>query len=190
MVAVVEHAGLYEWALGPAKGPLGITLEAMRARLRNATCPDRGAVPLRRENVISEAALWATVEYATVEQGPITGRAQMRVERAGTGHGLALWFDAVLAEGQGFSTGPGHELCYGRLFLPWARPVPLNLGDRVSVDLWAQSSGEPWGWNSVVTAADGSREEFKQSSFLGGAGRLTPRGAGERGYALSQRAQS
>jgi protein arginine N-methyltransferase 1 len=166
MVAVLEQPELYEWALGPARGPLGVTLEAARARLRQAVCAEGGSKPLRPENVLSTAAVWATIDYATVEPAPITGRGELRVQRAGVGHGLLLWFDAILAGEHIFSTAPGRELCYGRYFFPWPRPVVLSEDDTVSVDLWAQPGGEPWGWNSVVMRTTGAREEFRQSSFL------------------------
>jgi len=70
---------------------------------------------------------------------------------------------------------PGKELCYGRLFLPWQRPVTLREGDVVTADLWAQPSGDPWGWNTSVRTDEETRETFKQSSFIGFAGRLEPR---------------
>jgi protein arginine N-methyltransferase 1 len=190
IAAVVEHADLYQWALGPACGPVGITLEAVRARLRHATSTDRGSTPLRAENVISSAMPWATLDYATIRSTPVAGRAELRITRAGIGHGLAIWFDAILAGEHGFTTAPGHELCYGRCFLPWLRPVELSEGDVVQVDLWAQPSGDPWGWNSVIAGAGGTREVFKQSSFLGFAGRLEPRASEGRDRPFSQAPQS
>ncbi|MGA7119584.1 MAG: 50S ribosomal protein L11 methyltransferase [Polyangiaceae bacterium] len=175
MVAVVESAELYESALGPAKGPLGVTLNAMRARLRNTTGTDRGSVPLRPENVLSAHGAWATLNYAMPQPASIAGSVDLSVQRHGTGHGLAVWFESILAEECGFTTAPGHELCYGRLFLPWSRPVALSAGDCVTIDLWAQPSGDPWGWNTVIEGVSGSREAFKQSSFLAFAGKLSAR---------------
>jgi protein arginine N-methyltransferase 1 len=190
MVAVVEKSDLYEWALGPSRGPLGVTLEAMCARLRNTACADRERSPVRREDIISTAVAWATLDYAIVQPAPISGRAELIVGRTGTGHGLVLWFEAILTERHGFSSAPGHELCYGLLFLPWPRPVALSDGDLVTVDLWAQPDGDPWGWNSSVPAGGGMRESFKQSSFVGFTGKVMPRPSAERRVALSQKTQS
>jgi protein arginine N-methyltransferase 1 len=190
VVAIVENADMYEWTVGPSEGPLGVTLEAMRARLGQSPQVDRGERPLRASDLISTAARWATLDYATLQPMPIGGRAELRVERAGTGHGFAIWFESVLIDGHGFSTAPGHDLCYGRLFLPWPRPVTLRPGDIVTADLWAQPSGDPWGWNTSVRRGEETRETFKQSSFLGFAGKLESRSpALERGTALSQPAQ-
>jgi protein arginine N-methyltransferase 1 len=188
MVAIVEAPDLYEWALGPACGPLGISLESMRNRLRHSPCSDRGGSPLRPDNVLTPAAAWAVLNYSTVQPAPVAGRASLRVERAGTGHGLALWFEAVLGGGQSFSSAPGHELCYGRSFLPWPRPVALSERDAVMVDVWAQPGGEPWGWNTSVRSGEGTRATFKQSSFLSFASKPVVRS--ERGLELSQGTKS
>ena len=166
MVGVVDKPFLYECALGPARGPLDITLEAMHRLLRHAVCTESVKDPVEEAQVLSTSAAWADLEYATLQPEPILGRARLRIKRGGTGHGLLLWFEATLSDGHGFSTAPGHEMCYGRLFLPWPHPVLLGEGDEVAVDIWAQPSGDPWGWNSSVTADAGLRESFKQSSFL------------------------
>lgn len=166
MVAIADQADLYEYAIGPSTGPLGITLGAMQARLQNAARPDSSVNPIRPADLLCAPATWAVLHYATVRAGPVAGRAELTVDRPGTGHGLALWFEAVLAEGRGFATAPGEDLCYRRLFLPWPRPVQLSLGDVVAVDLWGQAAGDPWGWTSSVPTGSGSRETFKQSSFL------------------------
>lgn len=166
MVAVAEQPELFEWAVGRARGPLGVTLESMRSRLQHAPCPDRESAPLRPEHLISTAATWAVLDYATVRAEPVAGRAELRVERSGKGHGLILWFESTLEGKNGFTTAPGHELCYGRYFLPWPVEVALSPGVMVTVDLWAQPGGSPWGWNSAITATGATRAAFKQSSFL------------------------
>jgi type I protein arginine methyltransferase len=185
MVAVAERVDLYEWALGPARGPLGVTFEAMRDRLRQTIALDGRNVRLHPRDLLTAGAVWATLDYATVQPGPVTGRTDLRVERDGTGHGVTVWFEALLSEGEVFSTAPGYELCYGRLFLPWPHPVALAEGDVVKVDLWAQSNGDPWGWNTSVPAGPGLRESFKQSTFIGAAGKLASRLLSRSGSAIS-----
>src|SRR4029077_5035471 len=64
-VAVVEQPDLYDWALGPERGPLDLTLRAIQDRLCNAPVSDRTNARLERTNVISTVATWATLEYAT-----------------------------------------------------------------------------------------------------------------------------
>jgi protein arginine N-methyltransferase 1 len=165
MVAVVEDEGLHTGALGPAEGPLGVTLWAMQARLKNATLYKYDRI-LEPSHVVSTPACWARLEYASVRPSPITGRAELSIIRPCTGHGLLVWFEATLHGEHGFSNAPGHVNSYTPLFLPWPRPVPLVPRDLVEVELWAQAGGPPWGWNSSVNAATGIGHSFKQSSFL------------------------
>jgi hypothetical protein len=166
MAAVVEEPNLYALAVCPGCGPLGVTLESVRARLLNTTyvIPASGVLP--PESMISDAVAWAVLEYATVSPVPVGGVAELHVNRPSTAHGLMVWFETVLAREHGFSTATGQLNCYGRLFLPWPRPVALAKGDVVTVELWAQPDGDPWGWNSSVRAGHGTQELFKQSSFL------------------------
>ena len=177
MVAVVEKSDLYDWALGPRCGPLGVTLQAMRVRLGNRAVSDCDAHHIEARDVVTDASPWATLDYATERPGPLTGASELRVLRAATGHGLAVWFETVLAGEHGFSSAPGvGAACYSRLFLPWPRPVALSAGDAISVQLLAQPDGEPWAWNSSVPTGNGGRESFKQSSFLSTTSKPSPRG--------------
>src|SRR5262249_39033489 len=95
------------------------------------------------------------------------------VKRAGTGHGLSVWFDAALVPGIGFSNAPGEpELIYGTAFFPWSTPVSLLPGDTVSVMLRADLIGQDylWTWETRVLAQGRSQHpkvHFKQSTFLG-----------------------
>jgi protein arginine N-methyltransferase 1 len=191
MVAVVEKAELYDWTLGPAVGPLGVTLEAVRARLRQGVVVDRRGAALLPQDLLTSPKAWATLDYASVRPGPISGHVDLRIERPGTAHGLAIWFETTLVEGSGaeyeYTMAPGHELCYGRFFLPWPAPVPVSAGDAVSLAIWAQTSGDPWGWNSSVRAANGTvRASFKQSNFIGFTGKPRPRSGDRPGRAISQ----
>ncbi|MGK7901699.1 MAG: 50S ribosomal protein L11 methyltransferase, partial [Hormoscilla sp.] len=116
---------------------------------------------------------WATLDYNTIENPDVKGEITWTVARSGTGHGLTVWFDATLAEGIGFSNGPGMpELVYSMAFFPWSKPVPLTAGDKVSVTLQANLVNEDyiWRWESRVFEQgdpDKVRYNFKQSTFFG-----------------------
>jgi protein arginine N-methyltransferase 1 len=166
LVAAAEAPELYERALGPLRAPLGVTLESMRVRLQNAPMSDRMVGLDNPISQVSTAAVWTTLEYATVLSTAVRGHVDLRAERAGTAHGLVVWFETMLAGEHGFSNAPGRDNSYRRLFLPWPHPVSLSRGDEVSADLWAQPDGELWGWNSSVSSGPNKHESFKQSSFL------------------------
>jgi protein arginine N-methyltransferase 1 len=173
IVAVVTDAALYERALGPASAPCGVTLGAMRTRLGNSIHKDRGR-SLRPENLVTGWATWATLDYKVARAEPLRGRVELTIARAVVAHGLTVWFDSVLHGQHGFTCTPGKSVVYPQLFFPWSEPTELTKGDKVAVELWAQPEGEPWGWNTEIKHARGSKTVYKQSSFLGSPARPAP----------------
>jgi protein arginine N-methyltransferase 1 len=120
--------------------------------------------------VISEPQCWIDLDYRTVEEFSFRGRLSSLVTRQGTAHGLAAWFDTVLAEGVSFSTAPGHESIYGQAFFPWIEPVEVAAGDVVDIELCADLVDDDyvWCWNTVIREQGSDiRASFRQSSFLG-----------------------
>jgi type I protein arginine methyltransferase len=101
----------------------------------------------RRSTLMSRPERWAALDYATIESPDVSASLEFSVERAGTGHGIGVWFDAELAEGIGFSNAPGEpELVYGRLVLPWLKPVALAAGDRVRLDIRGKFVNDDYVW--------------------------------------------
>jgi protein arginine N-methyltransferase 1 len=173
-VAVVGNAARYESALGP-RAAGDVTLEALRGRLANCVHKDRSR-NVRPSDLLTAGTTWATLDYATVDSGPIRGHVEWHSPADGVGHGLLLWFDTDLFDGRGFSTAPGVATNYPQTFLPWTAPVSLRRGDRIAIDLWCQPDGVSWGWNTDVLGVDGERRvRYRQSTFL--ADLLVPRGA-------------
>jgi len=124
------------------------------------------------EAVLSEPVCWAELDYTTREDPQVRGEVTLEVVRAGTAHGLLLWFDAMLAEGVGFSNAPtAPPAVYGQAFYPWPEPLVLEPGDRLRVDLRAdpQCSSYRWSWLTDYVPAPGSGRaprRFRQSEFL------------------------
>ena len=114
---------------------------------------------------------WGELEYATLESPHVRGEVSCTAQRAGTAHGLSIWFDSELAPGAAYSNAPGQsELVYGNAFFPLSEPVAVSKGDRVDVSLRADLVGEDynWCWSTKIRASDSSAEvraDFKQSSF-------------------------
>lgn len=115
---------------------------------------------------------WAILDYPTIENPDVRAELSWTVARSGTGYGVSIWFDAILAEGSGFSTAPGMpELVYGNGFLPWLKPVFLAVGDKISVNLQANLVGNDyiWQWNTcILHQGDLSqvKANFQQSTFF------------------------
>lgn len=107
----------------------------------------------RPSMLLSRPERWAELDYVTLDRPDVAAVVEFHVERPGTGHGVGLWFDADLGGGISFSNGPGEpELVYGRLVLPWLKPVRLRAGDAVRVDLRARfvNGDYVWTWNTEL----------------------------------------
>jgi len=98
------------------------------------------------------------------------GELAWQAARRGTGHGLAIWFDADLAPGVSFSVAPGSPInIFTQGFFPWSEPVDLVVGDRVTVYLAANLMGDDyiWRWDTRVQDPDGRlKANFRQSTFF------------------------
>ena len=132
-------------------------------------------VTVGADRLLTAARLWTTLDYNSVENPDVQGNLEWRVERAGTGHGLVVWFDADLVDGIGFSNAPSEserETVYGSLFLPWTQPVPLEPGQSLAVNLEAKLIEEDyvWRWTTRIEPQNGSGASpihFEQSQLAG-----------------------
>jgi len=120
--------------------------------------------------LVSEPGDVAVLEYRTITDPNLDSTVTLVATRDAVAHGLLIWFDAEIAEGLGYSNGPGHpELVYGQSFLPFPAPVALNAGDNVTARIRARLSGGAyiWSWNSTITDGQSgeARQSFSQSTF-------------------------
>jgi protein arginine N-methyltransferase 1 len=165
---VVEAPEIYARHVAPwGNNDFGFTL-GPASRLLSNTWRKVRVVP---EQLLTEPRQWAELDYTALESPNVHGSLTWAVGRAGTGHGVACWFDATLVPGVTFSNAPGEpELIYGHAFFPWPVPVTLSSGDTVSVELHADLLGEDyvWRWGTRVVGATGRAiAEFHQSTFFG-----------------------
>jgi protein arginine N-methyltransferase 1 len=168
--AIVEAPKTYGELTNPWDDhPFGQDLGAARRLIVNNT----QKVTVRPDQLLTGPRLWATFDYTSVESPDVRGTLDWRVERAGTGHGILVWFDADLAEGIGFSNAPSApETVYGSLFFPWTAPVPVTPGQAVRVNLEAKlvENDYVWRWTTRMEPMEeshGSPIEFAQSQLTG-----------------------
>lgn len=123
----------------------------------------------RPEQLLSAPRAWATIDYLvrTPPDTDVCGTVECAVTRPGTAHGLAVWFEADLAEGVGFSTGPDHATVYQTALFPWPEPVELAAGDGVRGTVEARMAGDDylWSWSAVVERAGRAPLSFRQTDF-------------------------
>jgi protein arginine N-methyltransferase 1 len=146
-------------------GPSGHGLDMGPGRDAATECPT--TLLEERDPIVSDRVAWRRVEYDTLSTPSASGRLELTIARDAVAHGCALWFDAELIEGIGYSTAPETgDALYGCAFLPWPQPVEVRAGARAAIDLRADHLGSSyvWSWNTEVTTASGVRR-FRQSSF-------------------------
>jgi protein arginine N-methyltransferase 1 len=166
--AVVEAPELHRRYMQPwDDNSYGLDLRAGLGYAANSW----GRAQVKPDQLLVRPACWATLDYTVIETPHVVGEVSWTMERPGTGHGLVIWFDAVLAEGVQFSNAPGApELIYGTAYFPWPDPVPLAAGDLISVSLRADLVYEDyiWCWKTRVFDKGGTgqiKASFDQSDF-------------------------
>ena len=121
------------------------------------------------DHILSSPRQWAEIDYRDVETQNVTGNPEWRIERAGTLHGLYVWFDGEMAEGLGYSNAPTlPELVYGRAFFPMEQPVEVSIGDMISARISATliAGKYVYRWDTRITDASGNlKAQYKQSTF-------------------------
>jgi len=163
LAAPVEWPEAWDDLAGP--GTLhGVDLTAARRASLNEWSRGR----LKATQLLAPAAAWATLDYRTATGADVEGTVEWRTGRAGTAHGLGVWFEADLGGGIGFGSGPGTSTIYQTAFFPWPEPVRLAGGDRVRVKLSARlvAGDYLWTWWSDIERAGEPPLRFHQSTFL------------------------
>lgn len=178
MAAPIETPEGWEDAVGPAE-VMGIGLSATRRAAANEWTRGR----FNPAQLLGEPVAWAEMDYRTVTDAEVRGRGEWTVSRAGTAHGLAIWFESELGDGIGLSSGPGTRTIYQTAFCPWPRPLQLAPGDRIRAELQARliAGDYVWFWDSTVDRAGEPPVTFRQSTFFSNApspDRLRRRGDG------------
>jgi protein arginine N-methyltransferase 1 len=172
--AVVEMGDVYARRTGAwDNNGLGFDMDAARRLVVNTWTHARPTP----DDLLTDPARWATLDYAVVEDPNVRARVTWTVTRSGTGHGLAAGFDRMMSDGVHMSNAPDVPDClrsfvYGTVFLLWPAPVTLVAGDVVIVDLEARLIRHDyiWNWKTRVLEQEPSGAEkanFTQSTFFG-----------------------
>jgi len=168
-VALVESAALYSPYSEPwCSKPQGVDLAAARQFAVNLWKKGRKVLP---SEFLGKPQLWASLDYAFVEDVNVSSTVAWTLGRAGTAHGIMIWFDTELCDGIGFSNDPTQpQLIYGNAFFPFAAPVEVRPGESVTVDLRAILAEEDyvWVWKTKVSSGNPPRVrvELNQSTFF------------------------
>ncbi len=168
VASLVEVEDLHEKVLTPWVSPLdGFDLSAGLPAVTGGVHQDK--ITLTQAQLLTPPKTWASITYGNSPPPVVAGRVSVEASRSGTAHGVALWFDAKLGPGVGFTNAPGSTAIYGRSLYAFPYAVRVEAGDQISLDIVAQKTTDDYLW-SLVTEIGGvagkPRAEFRQSSWL------------------------
>ena len=173
--ALIEAGDFYSKLVSPwSQSSPGLDLSPSLSLLLNGFYSSH----FHSDQLLTEPQTWAVLDYSAGANACAAADLNFSVTRAGTAHGLCLWFETDLLDGIGYSSGPGSQkTIYGQAFLPWLEAVPLQQGQKIFVSLQAKLVGEEyiWRWETKIRGGetkDGDRC-FRQSTFQGA--NFTPR---------------
>jgi SAM-dependent methyltransferase len=165
-VAVIDAEEFHSKLLAPwSKSRLDLELAQAQHLLLNT----QYSTEFKPEQLLSQPHPWFVLDYSASASSSAAADLTFSVTRAGTRHGLCLWFDTILFEDIGYSSGPSSgKNVYGQVLLPWLEPVPVQQGQSVRVSLRANLVGEDyvWCWDTEIPARDGRpAPRFVQSTL-------------------------
>ena len=168
--AIVNAPELHRGYVAPwNERPYGFKMESVLSWSTNTWSKAR----VTPKQLITEPQVWTVLNYQTITDVNVAATLEWSVTEASMAHGIALWFDAVIAEGISFSNAPGKpDIIYGQAFFPWSNAVELVAGDRIQVTIKANLVNEDyiWNWHTKifdVNSPQNLKANFKQSTFLG-----------------------
>jgi len=102
---------------------------------------------IRPHNLLGQPELAADVDLTTALDESTTSAGELTIDRDGTLHGLACWFDSLLCPGVTVDNLPPREgSSWSQGFLPLAEPLDVMAGDRFSWELSVSADGQDWEW--------------------------------------------
>jgi protein arginine N-methyltransferase 1 len=120
------------------------------------------------DDLLAPGSSWGEIDYTAIDSPHHRGTAGWVLDRDATMNGIAVWFEAQLGAGHGFSTAPGSgATTYSHLYLPFARPVTIPAGAALSVDLAVHlvSGDYVWAWTARISGAAGECTAITQNSL-------------------------
>jgi protein arginine N-methyltransferase 1 len=170
--AIIETPAQYDKLIEPwTEDVFGLDLAAGSPLVTNTWYP----LTDKKTKLLTRPATLAVFDYRTIAKSNMDAQAVWPIDERGTGHGAAVWFDRIVADGIKITTEPGAPKAinvsdiYGQGLFPWPKPVELEPGDRVSFAMKADLVKDDyiWRWETKVFAAGRMKAQFRQSSLHG-----------------------
>lgn len=167
-LGVVESESAYLQHTQPWETGHGFNMQAARALATNTP----NLVGLKPEELLAPAQCGLVLDFMEIEEAESKLAADFVVTCPGTGHGMLVWFDAVLTGEIAFSNAPGccYQSIYQQTFFPWTAPVCLETGDVVRVKMRCNPAADDYffSWSTEVLVQGRKADvkaRFDQSDF-------------------------
>ncbi len=159
-LAPVELPKFYEHVVDFwVKGCQGFDFSPVRAMTVNSFHP----LKLHEGTWLGDPVRVADVPFLETTRSEISATFSGCARRRGWFHGVACWFDAELIPTLHISNGPRERASHwGLAFFPIDRPVFVERGNGIEVDMRSSGNGERWTWNVTVNG-----QRFEQSTEKG-----------------------
>ena len=153
-LAGVESADSYH----PVKRWSGQDIPAEMQPLRTYEANTVHPATLAPGDLITEPCMVDMIDLARETRDAFSWNLELKVTRSGILHGLAGWFDCDLVEGVGMTNAPEASTPINRrqAFFPLEEPLPVDIGDHLTVSLAMRAQGRPIAW-SLKHAASGTQ---------------------------------
>lgn len=129
-----------------------LDLSAVRARATRAW----RRVTADMLHPLGAPARWASIDLAAAIPRAVQGTGASVATSAGEIAGVGAWFEAELAGGHGFGSGPSHgRSVYDCAWFPLESALPVEADDTVRIRMHATHDGSDyvWRWDVQVTSA-------------------------------------
>jgi len=124
--SIVEAPDCYRKLTQPWKNLFGLNLSAGWPLVANTL----RSLTSKRLKLLTPPSNLAVLDYRTIADSNMDTQLVWSMHQTGTGHGVAVWFDRIVADGIKISNEPGAPKAvstsdiYGQAFFPG--PIPLN----------------------------------------------------------------
>lgn len=159
-LAPVELPKFYEHVVDFwVNGCQGFDFSPVRTMTVNCFHP----LKLHEGTLLGDPIRVADVSFQETTRSEVSANLTGRAKRRGWLHGVAGWFSAELIPTLRISNGPLERASHwGLAFFPINRPVSVERGNRIEVEMQSKGNGECWAWNVMVNG-----HRFEQSTEKG-----------------------
>jgi protein arginine N-methyltransferase 1 len=165
IVAPVEAADEYANIAFWSKRPAGFDFSPVARWATNTAYP----VSFSDHDLLAPGQVIEQIDLACRGAVPFRSQTVLRVERAGTLHGIGGWFEARLSPSISMTNAPSSQNRISRrnAFLPIEFPVKVEPGDEVSIALHVDPVETMLTWEVTIAHAGRAPVSFRQSTLRG-----------------------